>query len=53
MKIREATAKGYAEARDGDSINIAFPKSSTRRGRVGHQIANTLDTGGVMRWESL
>jgi DNA (cytosine-5)-methyltransferase 1 len=42
LKIREATAKGYAEARVGDSVNIANINSKTKRGRVGNQIANTL-----------
>ena len=42
LKIREATAKGYAEARIGDSVNIANINSKTKRGRVGNQIANTL-----------
>ena len=42
--IREATKKGYAEAYEGDSINLAVPGSKTRRGRIGKQIANTLDT---------
>jgi DNA (cytosine-5)-methyltransferase 1 len=42
--IREATSKGYAEALEGDSINLAVPGSKTRRGRVGKSIANTLDT---------
>lgn len=45
LKIKEATAKGYAEATDGDSVNLSNPNSTTRRGRVGKQIANTLDTG--------
>lgn len=53
MKIKNATAKGYEEAYEGDSINLSRPDSKTRRGRVGKQIANTLDTGGVIRWESL
>ena len=42
LKIREATAKGYAEATVGDSVNIANINSKTKRGRVGNQIANTL-----------
>jgi len=46
MKIKNATSKGYKEAHDGDSINLSRPDSKTRRGRVGFQIANTLDTGG-------
>ena len=42
LKIREATTKGYAEAKVGDSVNIANINSKTKRGRVGNQIANTL-----------
>lgn len=45
LRIKEATVKGYAEAHEGDSVNLAVPNSQTRRGRVGNQIANTLDTG--------
>ena len=49
--IKEATEKGYKEAYDGDYVNIQFPSSKTRRGRVGEQIANTLicnDGNGVV-----
>jgi DNA (cytosine-5)-methyltransferase 1 len=42
--VKEATKKGYSEASEGDSINLAVPESKTRRGRVGKGIANTLDT---------
>ncbi len=42
--VKEATKKGYAEAHEGDSINLSNPNSTTPRGRVGEQIANTLDT---------
>lgn len=42
--IKEATKKGYAIAEVGDSINLEQPKSTTRRGRVGKGIANTLTT---------
>ncbi|MGQ7337108.1 DNA cytosine methyltransferase [Streptococcus suis] len=45
LVIKEATAKGYAEATVGDSVNLSHPNSSTRRGRVGKQVANTLLTG--------
>ena len=52
IKVREATARGYAEAEIGDSVNLAHPNSKTRRGRVGKGQANTLLTGesqgGVM-----
>ncbi len=44
VAIKEATKRGYAEAEVGDSINITFPKSKTRRGRVGKRVAQTLDT---------
>lgn len=40
--VPEATKQGYAKAHDGDSINLDQPNSETRRGRVGHQMANTL-----------
>jgi DNA (cytosine-5)-methyltransferase 1 len=44
VMVKEATNKGYAEASEGDSINLSNPNSDTRRGRVGKQMANTLDT---------
>lgn len=45
LPIKEATKQGYALATDGDSVNLQFPDSKTRRGRVGNQIANTLQAG--------
>lgn len=42
MKIATNNSKGYEEIADGDYINLQFNSSSTRRGRVGHQIAQTL-----------
>ncbi|HZJ99763.1 MAG TPA: DNA cytosine methyltransferase, partial [Tissierellaceae bacterium] len=45
VAVKEATKKGYAIATVGDSINIAFPNSTTRRGRVGEGVAQTLETG--------
>ena len=45
VKVAEATEQGYAECRVGvDSVNLAVPGSKTRRGRIGHNVANTLDT---------
>lgn len=44
VRVAEATKKGYAEATIGDSINIAYPNSKFRRGRVGKERANTIDT---------
>ena len=46
VMIREASKKGYAEAEEGDSIDLSFPNSKTRKGRVGKGEAHTLDTGG-------
>ena len=42
--ISESTKKGYAEVYEGDYVNIQYPNSNTRRGRVGNSIANTLLT---------
>ena len=41
-KVRQATKQGYTIAEEGDSINLEQPNSTTRRGRVGNKIANTL-----------
>ena len=47
IAIKEATKKGYTEAMEGDSVNTSFPNSKTRRGRVGKQVAQTLQAGEV------
>lgn len=45
VEVREATKRGYAECRlEVDSVNFTMPNSKTRRGRVGRNVANTLDT---------
>lgn len=44
MRIKNGTKKGYDEATIGDGINLAFPNSKTRRGRVGKKVSQTLDT---------
>ena len=44
MKVRNGTKKGFDEAGPGDGINLAFPHSKTRRGRVGKGCSQTLDT---------
>ena len=41
--VRANTKKGYEVAELGDSINLEYPNSTTRRGRVGKQIAQTID----------
>lgn len=45
VDVREATKQGYQECRVGvDNVNLAVHGSKTRRGRVGRDVANTLDT---------
>ena len=44
IAIKNATEKGYLEAQNGDGVNLAYPKSKTRRGRVQVQVSNTLTT---------
>lgn len=44
IMVKEATKKGYAEAFEGDSVNLEQPNSKTRRGRVGRGVAQTLTT---------
>ena len=40
--IKNATKKGYMEAIEGDSVNLSYPESNTRRGRVGKEVSQTL-----------
>lgn len=47
LAIKEATKQGYSLANEGDAVNIAFPNSATRRGRVGKQMANTLEASNI------
>lgn len=42
--IKNNTKQGYVEATDGDGIDLAFPSSNTRRGRVQKGKSQTLDT---------
>lgn len=42
--IKNSTKKGYAEAFEGDGIDLAYPNSKTRRGRVQSKRSNTLET---------
>lgn len=44
LAVREATKKGYAVASDGDTIDVSFPNSTTRRGRVGKKAKNLMTT---------
>lgn len=47
IAVKEATKTGYTIAKTGDSVNVSFPNSKTRRGRVGKQVAQTLQAGEV------
>ena len=40
--VKEATKKGYAEIEEYDVVNVEFPNSKTRRGRVGKRKAKTI-----------
>ena len=42
VAIRTANKKGYDIATDGDGVNLSYPQSKTRRGRVGHGVSKTL-----------
>lgn len=48
VPVRNGTKQGYDLAHPGDGICLAYPKSSTRRGRVGKGCSQTLDTGCQM-----
>lgn len=41
--VKQGTKLGYDIALEGDSINLTFPSSENRRGRVGKEKAQTLD----------
>ena len=52
VAIRTANKKGYDMAEDGDGIDLSYPESTTRRGRVGHGVSKTLmatDSMGTMQ----
>jgi DNA-cytosine methyltransferase len=43
-RVKNATKKGYLTVKNFDCINLDFPNSKTRRGRVAKQKSNTLNT---------
>ena len=45
INVKVATKQGYEEATAGDYVNITFPSSKTKRGRVGKGVAQTLTCG--------
>lgn len=44
IAIKTANSKGYDMAMDGDGIDLGYPNSTTRRGRVGHGVSKTIPT---------
>lgn len=47
IKVKNATKQGYVEVHEGGVLDLSFPDSKTRRGRVidNGETAPTLDTG--------
>jgi len=53
IKVRNGTKQGYQIAHPGDSVDLAYPLSETRRARVGKGYAHALScsgTAGVVSW---
>ena len=48
LKIKNNTIKGFLIAHEGDGVDLRYPTSNTRRGRVISKLANTVqcDNGG-------
>lgn len=44
VRVSQSTIQGYIVAEDGDGVNLSFPNSKSRRGRVIKGKTNTLDT---------
>ena len=47
IPIKVKTKSGYQIAYPGDSIDIGYSGTNTRRGRVGHEVAHTLTTSST------
>jgi len=43
-KVKEATKQGFAVAKEYQTIDLSFPKSKTRRGRVGDKVKTLMTT---------
>lgn len=48
IKVRNGTKQGYQLAELGDSVDLSYPASQTRRARVGKGIAHNLSCSGQM-----
>lgn len=42
--VREGTKQGYTKAKIGDSINVSYPNNTSKRGRVGKEVSQTILT---------
>lgn len=42
LKVITANKQGYDVATDGDGVDLSYPQSKTKRGRVGHGVCKTL-----------
>jgi len=47
LVVPEATKQGYAIAEVGDSVDLSFPNSKTRRGRVGKKAKNLMTASNI------
>ena len=55
IKVRNGTKQGYQLAEVGDSVDLSYPSSLTRRARVGRGIAHNLSCScqmGAVVWNS-
>lgn len=48
IKVRTANKQGFDLAAEGDSVDLQYPTSTTRRGRVGHGVSKTIMTSDGM-----
>lgn len=46
IQVKEATSKGFVEVRKGDCVDLAYPDSKTRRGRLMTDKSNCLMESG-------
>lgn len=46
IKVKDATKKGYSIAQNGNYVDLAFPDSKTRRGRVQKNSGTLMASGG-------
>lgn len=46
LEVKTNNKKGFIYAEDGDGLDVSYPQSRTRRGRVCKQMAHTLTGGG-------